>query len=122
MERIYFFQPRNKVDGTLIDDFIHCDEKTASKYIKEPNRFLYLGWSLGEFVKAVASQNKWKKDEETGMMLDFDEETKKRIRTAIEQEIEFAKNNPDKTLPRDFTRMGLDGGQIEPRLKGKMGL
>ena len=120
MERIYFFQPLNRMNESIFDTFIHCDEKVASKYYRKPNRFLYLGWSTGEFIKAVASKNQAKVDKDTGMTLDYDNETKERIREAIKQEINFAKDNTDKAPPRDYSRMSLDGGQLEARLKAKM--
>src|SRR3990167_2590938 len=112
MAQIFWFQPRNKRTGILLDEYVECDERIASEYFKEPLKMVYVGQSdvasfIGLLKKLIKDAN--------GIAADFDEEHKEKLRMARFQEIDKAKQN--KTPPRDFSRMNLEGGPMDEKLK-----
>ena len=114
MARIFWFQPRDKRDGSLRNEYVECDERIASEYIKKPREMAYIGWSDGASFSGLMV--KLEKDPKTGIPLDFSEERKEALRRARLAEIEKAKNS-DKTPPRDYSKMNLSGGLMDERLK-----
>ena len=122
MVRIYFFQKRNIQTGELLDEFVDCGERTAWSYYKQGRFFKLIGWSTGEFMIALRKKlPRLKTDGKTGMKKQPTKVTKDLIYEACKKELEFAKNNPDKTPPRDLTKMGLGGKELDPQIKQMIG-
>jgi hypothetical protein len=115
MAKIYFFQKRNPNTGELLDKVVDCDEKTAWTYYNAPRFYKYLGWSDGRFMKEIQNLKFRQTYDKKGLPKQATKILRKQILEAAEKEKEFAKNNPDKTPPRDFTKVGLDGQPIRDR-------
>lgn len=114
MTKIFFFQRRNSSTGELLDEYIDATEQQAFTYYRQPRLYSYVGWSTGEFIKGIKIKPAQK--DERGISVQPDEETKNIIREAQRQELEFAKNNPDKTPPKDPRKMYIrqsDKEQLE---------
>ena len=118
MVKIFFFQKRNTRTGELLDEFVDCDERTAWSYWRKGRFFKLVGWSTGEFMLALRRKlPRLKKDKKTGMVKQPTKAVKDLIREACRKELEFAKTNPDKTPPRDLTKMGLGGKPLDPQIR-----
>lgn len=104
--KIFFFQKRNPQTGELLEEIVDAEERIAWDYWSSPRHFKYLGWSNGQFISAVRnSLPRLDVDSKTGMKKPAKKAVKDKIYEAARQEIEFARNNPDKTPPRDMTKM-----------------
>jgi len=104
MAKIFFFQKKNSRDGSLLEDIIDCDERTAWDYYRKPRFFKYIGWVDDAEARKLKSNTKLEKDEKTGMIKQFTEEQKQQRRNLFDKLLELARNNPDKSSPRDLTK------------------
>lgn len=117
MNRIFFFQKRNTRTGELLDEYVDSDEGNARYYATNPRHFLYVGWSDGRFINPLKQRLTY--DEKTGMAVPLPEEHVLKLRQAAKDELEFAKTNPDKRGPRDFSKVDINGGLLnDPYLMG----
>lgn len=123
MPKVYWFQRK------LDDEYFPVEgEKTASTiYYRPGNKFKYLGWSNGTtYLKIISQKPKIKKesDEHIRIMEEgLDPERKKLAEDAFKAELKEALDNPDKTPPRNYNVMNLEGNiqqdiQIRNRLRG----
>ena len=102
MDKIYFFQVRNK-DGSLSDRIINCGEQVAWRRYNnmKTNNLVYLGWSDGSVITGVRNQIFLRKDEKTGIAKEFSIEQKETIRSATKQEIQNAKDTAYAIFEKD---------------------
>tara|TARA_R100000049_G_C1941334_1_gene85547 strand:+ start:1235 stop:1612 length:378 start_codon:yes stop_codon:yes gene_type:complete len=111
MARIYWFQRKSDKEYIPIEGEKHAGIIFHRKGFV--NKFSYIGWSTGEaYKKAIAIRPKIKKesDEHIKVMQEgYDEATKKVIYDGFGAELEAARANEDKTPPRKFTVMTLEG-------------
>lgn len=118
MVKIFFFQKRNTRTGELLDEFVDCDERTAWSYYGKGRFFKLVGWSDGRFMLELRKKlPRLKTDKKTGMKKQPTKTTKNLIYEACKKELEFAKSNPDKTPPRDLTKMGFGGKELIPQVR-----
>lgn len=96
MPRIYFYETPK---GEIID----ADEINAFRYHRQ---FKYIGWSDGRFIEAVRFKPR-RNDKNIQEAESIDE--RKIILDAAAAEIEFARNNPDRSPPPDPSRVDIDG-------------
>lgn len=114
MKKLYFFQKRNPRDGTLMDTIIDASDHDGHLYMTQPRHFKYIGWSDGRFIKAYKNKLRMPTDKDAGNTpVSLDEETKTSLQEAIDKELEFAKNNKDKTPPRDMSAVNINGGPLD---------
>jgi hypothetical protein len=97
MEKIYFFETEN---GDVID----AEARGAWSYWNnmKTTGMKYLGWSDGRFMKEYHKRVKPRYDER-GLMKPIVKKMRDNIKKAAQQEIDFARNNEDKTPPPDFS-------------------
>lgn len=108
--RIYFFEKRNPYTGAVLE-IVDCEERVAWSYWNVPLQFRFIGWSDGRFITAIRNKSRLETDEKTKMKIAPSEELQSEIREAYKQEVEFARNNPDRNGPRDLTKKFLGNAQ-----------
>ncbi len=96
----------------MTGDIVDADERTAWSYWNKPRFFRLIGWSDGRFIKFAARSIGYPTQDERGISAPHSEVQKAFMRAAEEKEIEFAFDNPDKTVPRDMTKLGLGGAPL----------
>lgn len=120
MTKDFFFQKKNKDDGTLLEEtFSVSDEKQARAYYNSKRFYKYLGWSDNRFMLELRKnipQLKLRKDK-NGMPLDVSEAVKKKLRQAQKDSLEFAKNNEDKSVPRALSSLQYARSNAEANWK-----
>lgn len=70
--------------------------------------YKYVGWSDGRFIKPLIK----KVDTSKGPMPQVTAAYKKKLQKAYEDEVNFARNNPDRTPPHNMSRRELVGGPM----------
>ena len=121
MEKVFFFYKKNVVTGETTDVIIDANEKVASAYYKNQRRFKYIGWSDGRFMKEFKKDMQPLEKDIRGIMVQPEKELQDKVKEVIAKEVEFAKNNPDKLPPKDFTRIGLtDKDREDPVLMNRI--
>jgi len=109
--RIYYFETPS---GEIID----AQNSEASICFHE-KRFKYIGWSDNRFMSQVKKIAK--PYDSKGSMKPPTLKERKVILDALAQEIDFARNNPDRTPPPYFGKMDMDGNpQSNPDLNRLM--
>lgn len=113
--RWYFFQKKN-------GEYVDFDESLAYIYFRSPD-LRYVGWSEGRFVaEAKRKMPATKYDKETKMMKKPTKAIADLLKAAYLQEVEFARDNPDKSPPPDKSRLGLrEQDERNPALKQYFG-
>ena len=103
--KIFWYKKR---DGTIIDESEASAWQVHNSHMDPRVGHKYLGWSDGRFIQEAAMKNRVRKDKDTGMLPQMDDEQQSRIREAVKKELEFAKEHRDP--PMDQSREELVGG------------
>lgn len=121
MSRVYFFQKRNPTDGTLLDQIVDTADHDGFLLYNQPRHFKYLGWSDGRFINKCKNMQMPRDKDRGDTPVQLEGEAREKLLNAYDQELEFAKNNEDKTPPRDLTKVGIDGQPIkDPYLRAAL--
>lgn len=105
MTKVYFFEKRNPTTGELTGEIIDTDERIAWDYYCKPRFFDFIGYSDGSELEKLRKELTMKRSKETNMGVQPTKATRERILEAQAKELEKARQNPDKTPPRNLTRM-----------------
>jgi hypothetical protein len=122
MAKVYWFQRKSDKEYIPIEGEKHASMIFYRKGFN--NKFKYIGWSTGDaYRKTVSQRPKIRKESDEHvqvMQSGYDDDTKKIIYSGFEAELEVAKANEDKTPPRKFTVMTLDGRiHDDPMIKSR---
>ena len=109
-DRIYWFQRRNTRNGELLEEYFDTDENSGRYHLQSPRHYKYIGWSDGRFIKEVGKQQT--RFDDRGIGIPAEEDLAVKLREASAKELEFAKGNPDKSAPRDFSKVDMEGRPI----------
>lgn len=115
VSRVYFFKRKEDNHYFAIDN-----EKQASHMIRRKDfnsKFEFIGWGSGRHTLALSrlAHQKPEFDAEGGAteaMQDQHEKNLDNFYEAMEKDIQEAMENPDKTPPRDFRKLSLDGAPL----------
>lgn len=95
MPRIYWYKTR---DGRVLQESDDSAWRLHNVYVNQKH-YDYIGWSDGRFV----TKHHLKKNKD-GLTTDFTQKKKQELRSMEEQELNFARENPDRTPPPDRSR------------------
>lgn len=117
MSKIFFFNKRNPATGEVLDVVIDAEERQAHNFWKNGTHYKYVGWSDGSAIAKLKNElPRLETNEKTGMKVKPSQDIQQKVRAANQAEYEAAKVNPDKTPPRDLTKIQFGnpsrGGQV----------
>ena len=102
-DRMYFYEKQN---GDIVIESAESAWRVHDQYMKK--YWKYLGWSDGRFIKAL--RNTPNPKDSRGLPAQPDAERRAALQEATQNEINFARSNPDRVPPEKRNIQQFNGG------------